>query len=65
MQTVLIVVHLMVVVALVAIVLLQRVRGRGFGVGGGSGFMTGRGQANVLTRRQPFSRRCFSRPAWP
>ncbi len=50
MQTVLIVVHLMIVVALVAVVLLQRSEGGALGVGGGSGFMTGRGQANVLTR---------------
>ncbi len=50
MQTVLIVIHLMVVIALVAIVLLQRSEGGALGVGGGSGFMTGRGQANVLTR---------------
>ena len=49
MQTVLIVIHLMVVVALVGVVLLQRSEGGALGVGGG-GFMTGRGQANVLTR---------------
>lgn len=50
MQTVLIVFHLMIVLALVAVVLLQRSEGGALGVGGGSGFMTGRGQANVLTR---------------
>ena len=50
MQTILIVIHLMIVVALVALVLLQRSEGGALGVGGGSGFMTGRGQANVLTR---------------
>jgi preprotein translocase subunit SecG len=50
MQTVLIVIHLMVVIALVAVVLLQRSEGGALGVGGGSGFMTGRGQANILTR---------------
>jgi preprotein translocase subunit SecG len=50
MQTVLIVIHLMVVLALVGVVLLQRSEGGALGVGGGSGFMTGRGQANVLTR---------------
>ena len=49
MQTVLIVIHLMVVIALVAVVLLQRSEGGALGIGGG-GFMTGRGQANVLTR---------------
>ncbi|UDL95379.1 MULTISPECIES: preprotein translocase subunit SecG [Lichenihabitans] len=50
MQTVLIVFHLMIVVALVASVLLQRSEGGALGVGGGGGFMTGRGQANALTR---------------
>ncbi|VTZ21220.1 Preprotein translocase, SecG subunit [Methylocella tundrae] len=50
MQSVLIVVHLMIVVALVVTVLLQRSEGGALGVGGGGGFMTGRGQANVLTR---------------
>ena len=50
MQTVLIVFHLMVVVALVGVVLLQRSEGGALGVGGGGGFMTGRGQANALTR---------------
>lgn len=50
MQTVLIVIHLMVVLALVGVVLLQRSEGGALGVGGGSGFMTGRGQANILTR---------------
>ncbi len=50
MQTVLIAIHLMIVVALVVVVLLQRSEGGALGVGGGGGFMTGRGQANVLTR---------------
>lgn len=52
MQTVLIVVHLIIVLALIGVVLLQRSEG-GLGLGGGggsSGFMTGRGQANALTR---------------
>jgi preprotein translocase subunit SecG len=50
MQTVLIVVHLLIVIALVGTVLLQRSEGGALGVGGGGGFMTGRGQANALTR---------------
>ncbi|QAY96784.1 preprotein translocase subunit SecG [Methylovirgula ligni] len=49
MQTVLIVIHIMIVLALIATVLLQRSEGGALGIGGG-GFMTGRGQANVLTR---------------
>ncbi len=50
METILIVIHLMVVVALVGVVLLQRSEGGGLGIGGGSGFMTARGAANALTR---------------
>lgn len=50
METVIIVVHLMIVLALVGVVLLQRSEGGGLGIGGGSGFMTTRGTANVLTR---------------
>jgi preprotein translocase subunit SecG len=50
METVIIVIHLMVVIALVAVVLVQRSEGGGLGIGGGSGFMTARGAANALTR---------------
>ena len=50
METVLIVVHLMIVLALVGVVLVQRSEGGGLGIGGGSGFMTARGAANALTR---------------
>jgi preprotein translocase subunit SecG len=50
MQTVLIVIHIMAVIALIATVLLQRSEGGAFLGTGGGGFMTGRGQANVLTR---------------
>ncbi|MEP3438564.1 MAG: preprotein translocase subunit SecG [Hoeflea sp.] len=50
MQTVLIVIHLMIVLALVGIVLIQRSEGGGLGIGGGSGFMSARGAANALTR---------------
>ncbi|MCB1428245.1 MAG: preprotein translocase subunit SecG [Nitratireductor sp.] len=50
METVIIVVHLMVVLALVGVVLLQRSEGGGLGIGGGSGFMSARGAANALTR---------------
>ncbi|MGH9696080.1 MAG: preprotein translocase subunit SecG [Bryobacteraceae bacterium] len=50
MQHVVIVVHLMIVLALIGTVLLQRSEGGGLGIGGGGGFMTSRGTANVLTR---------------
>ncbi len=47
---VIIVIHLMLVLALIGVVLLQRSEGGGLGIGGGGGFMTNRGTANVLTR---------------
>jgi preprotein translocase subunit SecG len=52
MQHVIIVIHLMLVLALIGVVLLQRSEGGGLGIGGGGGggFMTNRGTANVLTR---------------
>jgi preprotein translocase subunit SecG len=50
MQTVIILIHLMIVLAMVGLVLLQRSEGGGLGMGGGAGFMSSRGTANVLTR---------------
>ena len=52
MQTVVILVHLMIVLAMVGLVLIQKSEGGGLGMGGGSGggFMSNRGTANVLTR---------------
>jgi preprotein translocase subunit SecG len=50
MQTVVIVIHLMIVATLIATVLLQKSEGGGLGVGGGAGFMSSRGTANLLTR---------------
>jgi preprotein translocase subunit SecG len=46
---VLIVIHLMLVLALIGVVLLQKSEGGGL-VSSSSGFLTGRGTANVLTR---------------
>ena len=48
-QSVLLVIHMMIAAALVAVVLVQRSEGGALGIGGG-GFMTGRGAANALTR---------------
>jgi preprotein translocase subunit SecG len=51
MTTVVIVIHLMVVLAMIGLVLLQRSEGGALGIGGGQGaFMSGRGAGNVLTR---------------
>ncbi len=52
MMTVLLVIHLMVAAALVGVVLLQKSEGGALGIGGGNSgsFLSGRGQANFLTR---------------
>src|SRR5215510_7697636 len=52
MQTVIIVIHLMVVSAMIGVVLLQKSEGGGLGIGGGGGggFLSSRGTSNVLTR---------------
>jgi preprotein translocase subunit SecG len=49
MQTVIIVIHLMLVVGMIGVVLLQKSEGGGI-VGSTGGFLTSRGTANVLTR---------------
>jgi preprotein translocase subunit SecG len=49
MQHVVIVIHLMLVLALIAVILLQRSEGGGLGIGSTGGFMTSRGTGNVLT----------------
>jgi preprotein translocase subunit SecG len=50
MQTVVIVIHLMIVLGIIGLVLLQRSEGGGLGIGGGGGFMTTRGTTNALSR---------------
>jgi preprotein translocase subunit SecG len=51
MATVLIVAYLLIVLALIAVILLQRSEGGGLGMGSSSaGIMTVRGSANLLTR---------------
>ena len=50
MQHVIIVIHLMLVLALIGVVLLQKSEGGGLGIGSTGGFMSSRGTANVLTR---------------
>jgi preprotein translocase subunit SecG len=51
MQTVIILIHLMIVLAMLGLVLLQKSEGGGLGMGGGGGgFLSSRGTTNVLTR---------------
>jgi preprotein translocase subunit SecG len=61
MTTVLLVIHIMVAAALVAVVLWQRSEGGALGIGGGGGggFLTGRGTANLLTRTTAILAACF------
>ena len=54
METVIITIHLMIVLALIGTVLLQRSEGGALGIGGGGGgggsFMSGRGAGDMLSR---------------
>ncbi|MDX1483129.1 MAG: preprotein translocase subunit SecG [Alphaproteobacteria bacterium] len=52
MTTIILTIHLFLALALVVAVLMQRSEGGALGIGGsgGGGFMTGRAQANLLTR---------------
>ena len=56
MSTVLLIVHLLIALALVGVILLQRSEGGALGIGGGGfgGLMTGRSSANLLTRTTAF-----------
>jgi len=52
-NTVLLIIHLFVTIALIGVVLIQRSEGGGLGIGTSQGmgsFMSGRGTANLLTR---------------
>lgn len=67
MINVLLIVHLMIAIAMIGVVLLQRSEGGGLGIGGGGGgggggmggFLTGRGTANLLTRTTAILAACF------
>ncbi len=53
MTTLILVIHVIVALALISVVLLQRSEGGALGIGGGGGgggMMSGRGTANLLTR---------------
>ena len=61
MQTLVLTIHILIALALIGVVLLQRSEGGGLGIGGGggSGFMTARGTANLLTRVTAILAACF------
>jgi preprotein translocase subunit SecG len=52
MQTVILAIHLLLAIAMIGVILIQKSEGGGLGMGGGgmSGFMTGRSTHNLLTR---------------
>ncbi len=51
MQTILLVIHIFIALALVGIILIQRSSNDGLGLGGGgNNFLSGRASANLLTR---------------
>jgi preprotein translocase subunit SecG len=52
MSAIILVIHIMLAIALVGTILIQRSEGGGLGIGGGgmAGLMTGRATANLLTR---------------
>ena len=62
------IIHVILAICMIGAVLLQRSEGGGLGIGGGggggggggmSGFMTGRGTANLLTRTTAILAACF------
>jgi len=63
MQTLVLTIHILIALALVGSVLLQRSEGGGLGIGGGGagggGFMTARGTANLMTRVTAILAACF------
>lgn len=66
MTQIILVIHLILAIAMIGVVLLQRSEGGGLGIGGGggggggmSGFLTGRGTANLLTRTTAILAACF------
>ena len=57
METIVLVIHLIIALAIIGLVLIQRSSGGGLGIGGGGGmcdFATARGTANTLTKMTTF-----------
>ncbi|WP_375628674.1 preprotein translocase subunit SecG [Bartonella sp. TT67HLJMS] len=59
MQTVLIIIHLLIVITLVGVILIQPSEGGGLGVSNSSGLMKTRGSRNPLTRLTAILACCF------
>ena len=54
MVTFLLTIHILVSIAIVGLVLMQRSEGGGLGIGGGNNFMSARGTADFLTKTTTF-----------
>jgi preprotein translocase subunit SecG len=64
MSTVILLIHVMIAIAMVGVILLQRSEGGALGIGGGGGgagggFMTGRSAGNALTKTTAILAACF------
>jgi len=62
MSTVILLIHVMIAIAMVGVILLQRSEGGALGIGGGGGgggFMTGRSAGNALTKSTAILAACF------
>ena len=65
MSTVILLIHVMIAVAMVGVILLQRSEGGALGIGGGggggggAGFMSGRSAGNALTKTTAILAACF------
>lgn len=65
MSTVILLIHVIIAIALVGVILLQRSEGGALGIGGGggggggTGFMTGRSAGDALTRTTAILAACF------
>ncbi len=61
MEAVILVIHLLIALALIGVVMIQKSEGGGLGIGGGNmgGMMTARGTANLLTRTTAILAGCF------
>ena len=54
MTTLILIIHIIISIAIVCLVLMQRSEGGGLGIGGGNNFMSARGTADFLTRVTTF-----------
>lgn len=60
MVTALLIIHLLIILAMIGLILVQRNEGGALGIGGGAGgLMTARGTANLLTRATGVLAACF------